>query len=131
MGVSQINLVNNYYKPGPAAASLNFVQPSYNAIGIGKWYITGNCMNGNSGKTSDNWTGVDLSKIPAAQQASARSTSPFSLSGSDIPVQTAQAAYTATGASIIIQVNREGQTTTLKLVLQKARPDLIPEAARW
>lgn len=93
IGVSQINLVNNYYKPGPANANLSFVEPSYNAIGIGKWYITGNYMNGNSGKTNDNWTGVNLSKIPAAWQAATKSTTAFDLSGSDIAVQTAQAAY--------------------------------------
>lgn len=92
-GISQINLVNNYYKPGPANSNLSFVEPSYNAIGIGKWYITGNYMNGNSGKTNDNWTGVNLSRIPAGQQAAARSNTAFNLSGSDIAVQTAQAAY--------------------------------------
>ncbi|THU39678.1 T9SS type A sorting domain-containing protein [Niastella caeni] len=92
-GISQINMVNNYYKPGPASSSLNFVQASYNAIGIGKWYVDGNYMNGNSGKTSNNWTGVDLSKIPTAQQPATKSTVPFSLAGADIATQTAQAAY--------------------------------------
>jgi hypothetical protein len=87
-------MVNNYYKPGPASSSLNFVQPYYLATGIGKWYITGNYMNGNSGKTSDNWTGVDLSRIPAAEQPATKSTVPFALSGADINTQTAQAAYT-------------------------------------
>lgn len=92
-GVSRINMVNNYYKPGPAASTLNFVHPSYNAVGVGVWYITGNYMNGNSGKTADNWTGVNLGAIPAAQQAGTKSTVPFNLSGNDIASQTAQAAY--------------------------------------
>jgi hypothetical protein len=58
------------------------------------WYIDGNYMNGSSGKTADNWTGVSLSSIPAAQQASTKSTSPFGLSGNDIVTQTSAAAYT-------------------------------------
>lgn len=93
-GTSHINLVNNYYKPGPASATLHFVNASYNAIGIGTWYVNGNYMNGNSGNTSDNWTAVDVSAIPTAQQASAKSTTAFGLSGADITSQTAQAAYT-------------------------------------
>src|ERR1044072_4403104 len=51
-------------------------------------------MNGNSGKTADNWTGVSLGSIPAAQQASTKSTSAFGLSGNDIVTQTSVAAYT-------------------------------------
>lgn len=92
-GVSRINMVNNYYKPGPASSSLNFIHPSYNAVGVGIWYINGNYMNGNSGKTADNWTGVNLGAIPSAQQAGTKSTVPFNLSGADITAQTAQAAY--------------------------------------
>ncbi|MCS3796497.1 carbohydrate-binding protein [Niastella sp. OAS944] len=93
-GVSHTNIVNNYYKPGPATSTINFVNPSYNAIGIGVWYINGNYMNGNSGKTNDNWTGVSLGSIPAAQQAGTKSTSAFGLSGNDIVTQTSAAAYT-------------------------------------
>lgn len=92
-GISQINMVNNYYKPGPASSTLSFIQPSYNATGIGKWYIAGNYMNGNSGNTADNWTGVDLSKIPVEQQPATKSTVAFALLGADINTQTAQGAY--------------------------------------
>lgn len=93
-GVSHTNIVNNYYKPGPANSTINFVNPSYNAIGIGVWYINGNYMNGSSSKTADNWTGVSLGSIPAAQQAGTKSTSAFGLSGNDIVTQTSSAAYT-------------------------------------
>lgn len=95
-GVSEVNIVNNYYKPGPAASSLLFVEASYNASltkGTGQWYVSGNVMNGNAGRTSDNWTGVDLGKLPAADQPKARSNNPFAVSGAAITMQTAQAAY--------------------------------------
>ncbi|MBW8687898.1 carbohydrate-binding protein [Chitinophaga rhizophila] len=93
-GRSHINMVNNYYKPGPANANLNFIQVSYNAKGIGKWYLTGNYMHGNSGKTNDNWTGVDLSRVPAAEQPNAKSNTPFSVAGAAIKTQSAATAYT-------------------------------------
>ncbi len=51
-------------------------------------------MNGSSSKTADNWTGVSLGSIPAAQQAGTKSTSAFGLSGNDIVTQTSAAAYT-------------------------------------
>ncbi len=97
-GTSQVNIVNNYYKPGPAAASILFVQPSYTAAsakGVGQWFINGNIMSGSTSKTNDNWTGVDLSNIPAESQASSKSVSAFDVGGAAIGIQTAQAAYEA------------------------------------
>ena len=65
-----INMVNNYYKPGPASShttrllnpttncsNCNSVSP-YTAV-PGKFYITGNYMYGSSAVTSDNWAGVE------------------------------------------------------------------------
>jgi len=95
-GVSQVNIVNNYYKPGPAASSILFVQPSYTAAsakGVGQWFVNGNIMSGSTSKTNDNWTGVDFSNIPSESQASAKSTSAFDVGGAAISTQTAQAAY--------------------------------------
>ncbi len=60
---SYINMVNNYYKPGPATqpgkVSWRIVNPSYrNDYGdYGKWYVSGNYMEGNSEVTADNWNG--------------------------------------------------------------------------
>ncbi|WP_407429848.1 polysaccharide lyase family 1 protein [Arcticibacter sp.] len=69
-----VNWVNNYYKPGPATASdLYFVQPSYEsrkgaAKGYAKWYLDGNVMEGTDGSlNSDNWKGVDASKVGSAE----------------------------------------------------------------
>jgi len=69
-----VNWVNNYYKPGPATASeLYFAQPSYEsrkdaAKGYAKWYLSGNFMEGTNGPlNTDNWTGVDVSKVGSAE----------------------------------------------------------------
>ena len=63
------NIVNNYYKPGPAtnAAKVRFLDPttkcSYcdsahpDQVVPGHFYMTGNTMDGNSGFTADNWSG--------------------------------------------------------------------------
>jgi pectate lyase len=62
------NLVNNYFKPGPATSSSSktrIMQPypddgtNNQPAGIyGKFYVTGNYMSGNSAVTADNWLGV-------------------------------------------------------------------------
>lgn len=59
-----INLVNNYYKPGPASRnntriysidkSKNPQEPMYDIWG--KYYIAGNYVDGQSNVTADNWT---------------------------------------------------------------------------
>jgi len=49
-----INVVNNYYKPGPATRSnvkTRIVEP----YGSGKWYVNGNYMVGSPEVTADNW----------------------------------------------------------------------------
>ncbi len=64
-----INMVNNYYKPGPAMGKNRdkyFVNP-YNqtsksgpVIGYGKFYLSGNVMEGNVDITKDNLKGVKM-----------------------------------------------------------------------
>ena len=65
-GVSQVNIVNNYYKPGPAApAELKFVHASFqkeNSKGTGQWYLNGNIMEGDNSLTKKNFRGLDLSE---------------------------------------------------------------------
>lgn len=59
------NIVNNYYKPGPATPSsknkriMEVSKESDVAYspGYGKFYITGNYVSGNATVTSDNWNG--------------------------------------------------------------------------
>jgi len=61
------NMVNNYYKPGPATnikcvkrilqLTQSFFDPRYNkdTLGAGKFYIKGNVMEGSPEVTRDNW----------------------------------------------------------------------------
>ena len=63
------NIVNNYYKPGPATASgkIRFLDPytkcsncepsNPDQVVPGHFYMTGNIMDGNEAYTADNWSG--------------------------------------------------------------------------
>ncbi len=69
------NIINNYYKPGPATASgkVRFIDPwtkdcdnctektGCKTIVPGHFYMTGNVMDGDEGRTKDNWTGTTAS----------------------------------------------------------------------
>ncbi|MBL9194328.1 MAG: hypothetical protein JNJ82_18380 [Opitutaceae bacterium] len=61
--VSQINMVANYYQPGPATkegeVSFRIAGPSSRrgSGDYGKWYISGNVVAGNARVTADNWDG--------------------------------------------------------------------------
>jgi hypothetical protein len=59
---SQVNMVNNYYKPGPATESdvrSRIVNPTYRTVktDYGKFYVAGNHVVGNATVTADNWNG--------------------------------------------------------------------------
>lgn len=74
-GVSQVNMVNNVYIPGPATPSLlKFMQaldagPS--STGVGEWYLAGNVMEGDKGLTAKNTQGLDLSALAEGQRGKA------------------------------------------------------------
>jgi FlgD Ig-like domain len=57
------NMVNNYYKPGPATSSskksriVNPSDPLNPNQGYSKWYIDGNYVEGDPAVTADNWNG--------------------------------------------------------------------------
>lgn len=66
----RINIVGNYYKPGPASShrtrivnpttKCNKCNPASEAnVTPGKFYVAGNYMNGSTEVTSDNWKGVE------------------------------------------------------------------------
>jgi hypothetical protein len=62
------NMVNNYYKAGPATSKKSRIIEPYADDGsnqqpkgtYGKFYISGNYMTASTGVTNDNWTGVDM-----------------------------------------------------------------------
>ncbi len=60
---SKFNIVNNYYKPGPATQpgdiSYRIANPSMrnDVSDFGKWYIAGNVVEGNAQVTINNWNG--------------------------------------------------------------------------
>lgn len=58
---SSVNVVNNYFKPGPMSTQTVFAdidESTYEAVGIGKWYLSGNVMEGNEAISSDNVSGT-------------------------------------------------------------------------
>jgi pectate lyase len=61
--LSVINMIANYYKPGPATipgeVSHRIASPSSRnkADDFGKWFIAGNVMHGSPAVTRDNWSG--------------------------------------------------------------------------
>ena len=94
-GVSQVNLVNNYYKPGPATAQLElkFVHANYAAQiakGTGEWYLDGNIMEESKALTKKNSKGLDLLEEGYPKKAEAKNA--FVIAA-PIPEQTAAAAY--------------------------------------
>jgi len=67
-GFCHTNVVNNYFKKGPATSGNNFAAPSRNrdAVqfdGYAKWYFNGNIMEGDEARTNNNWLGVDASAV--------------------------------------------------------------------
>lgn len=93
-GISQVNIINNFYKPGPATPDqLKFVHASYQAElskGTGQWYVGGNIMDTYKSLTKKNERGVDLEEAGFPQGAI--SESPF-LVAVPLPEETAEVAY--------------------------------------
>ncbi len=96
----QYNMVNNYYKPGPATKSsvrARIFAPNADdgsnaqAAGVwGKFYVDGNYVDGSSSVSNDNWQGI--SPNPSSKSKSElRSNSPFPFG--DITTHSAANAY--------------------------------------
>lgn len=80
------NVVNNYYKPGPATKSKKpwMVNPS---SPYGKFFLQGNCLYGNEGVSKDNWNGG----VKADHPDSARVDNPYAVEA--IEEQSAEKAF--------------------------------------
>ncbi|MBD2714487.1 T9SS type A sorting domain-containing protein [Microvirga sp. STR05] len=100
------NIVNNYYKSGPSTPTsssggvpirsevLNpYKQTSSPVLPYGKFYLTGNYVDGYPAVTARNWLGVVMSGGTRADTAQAKVTTPFPLPA--VPTHTALDAYTA------------------------------------
>ncbi|WP_455592876.1 pectate lyase [Bacteroides sp.] len=66
----EINMVNNYYKPGPASEHHRLLDVADD--GTGRYYVAGNVMEGDEAVNADNWSAVG-GKNPLA----ARAATPF------------------------------------------------------
>ncbi len=98
------NMVNNYYKPGPATTGskryriLDLTQFYYapserpDTVYAGKFYIDGNFVEENSNASNDNWT-YGVQNATTAQKNYSRVSTPFPTSV--ISTQTASDAYKA------------------------------------
>ena len=92
-----INMVANYYKPGPATTpgevSYRIANPSsrIGAEGYGQWYVADNVMVGNPAVSANNWNGGVQFSGGEAALAALKLDKPWTA----IPInqQTAQAAY--------------------------------------
>ncbi|UEG49178.1 T9SS type A sorting domain-containing protein [Ferruginibacter lapsinanis] len=96
-GLSRINIMNNYLKPGPASPSLNsqkLMRPDYpgSSVAVSRYHVEGNYIDGNTARTTDNWLAVDFTNIPLASRDSARSDTAFTVA-QPIDMKTAQQAY--------------------------------------
>ncbi|MDR0833235.1 MAG: pectate lyase [Candidatus Symbiothrix sp.] len=117
------NMVNNYYKPGPATMTKvshrileAWQSKDHNGFhDFGYFYVTGNMMDGNPEVTADNWKGVDYkaySDMERVDKAYIKTDSLFQRVRSTVPfdyeittLHTAQEAYEAVlqqaGASLV------------------------------
>jgi hypothetical protein len=108
-GSSQINLVANYFKPGPATTSralrhrickVSARPPWDEYAGFGKWYVADNYVHGYPEISEDNWAGgvyyapEEMDKgatIPMGMEPDVRAEMPFS--APQISEHTAKTAY--------------------------------------
>lgn len=97
-GTSQVNMINNYYIPGPATNTpLKFIQALHaekDGTGTGEWHLSGNVMEGAAHLTKNNHLGADLSRLPEDKRANALSSTAFPVPAV-LPPQTARETYRA------------------------------------
>jgi hypothetical protein len=106
------NMVNNYYKYGPATSSgvrSRIVQVSFESLptwgpGYGKFYITGNYVHNNAAVTADNWNGgVNYdSSLPTEQRPNVRLQAPieYHMATDHTAVQAYESVLEQVGASL-------------------------------
>jgi pectate lyase len=106
---SRVNVVANYFKPGPATTDPDLRRrickvesrsQQYEFPGVGKWYVAGNVVDGDSKVTADNWAGgVQYSEdqvikgklVPKGTEKEARAFEPFP--AATVATESAQEAF--------------------------------------
>ena len=78
---AKINMVNNYYKPGPGTKNnevhFRILEPfSMKDYGYSVWYVNGNFMEGNNDVTNDNWK-LGVQSIKEGTKSRIKSNAPF------------------------------------------------------
>ena len=94
-----VNMVANYFKPGPATRpgerTYRIINPysSGSDDGFGKWYVADNVVHGNTAVTADNWDGGVQPQGGSSHIAGLKLSQPFE----SVPInqQTAEEAYYA------------------------------------
>ncbi|MCX6138729.1 MAG: T9SS type A sorting domain-containing protein [Ignavibacteriales bacterium] len=100
------NMVNNYYKPGPATKSgalryriLDLTSYFFDSsvrpdtVPAGNFYVSGNYVDGNTIATNDNWTYGVQTSVAVSQKNKSQAAAPFPVGS--ITTQTAQDAFDA------------------------------------
>jgi hypothetical protein len=137
---SRYNIINNYYKPGPATSGGAIAHRVLRPDGRrgpdktsprewGRAYVAGNVVAGNETVTRDNWAGgvqIDGGDDPAVILPRVRVDRPFPMV--EVPVQTAAEAYDAVlehcGAT------RPRRDAVDRRVIDQVRQGTVSDAAR-
>ena len=94
---SKYNVVCNYYKYRPSTKETvryRVLNPyKSETLPYGKYFVSGNYVDGSPERTADNWLAVDLNGGKAENRAQARADKPFELGSAG--TQTAEQAYEA------------------------------------
>jgi pectate lyase len=104
------NIVNNYYKYGPAtkeSARHRILNPfkAPPKLPYGQYYVSGNYVDGSPAVSRQNWQGVVMDKGTAADTVLAKAASPFS--AESIPMQPAAQAYRLVLDQVGASLNRD------------------------
>lgn len=91
------NIVNNYYKYGPSTnkkVKYRIANPWSKppSIDFGKWYVSGNYVDGNSEINENNWLGVDIEKGTNADKDKVKADKP-AFASVQVSIQPAKEAY--------------------------------------
>jgi hypothetical protein len=138
---SKYNIINNYYKPGPAtpasAVAYRVLRPDGRRGPVkasprewGRAYVSGNAVAGNASVTKDNWAGgvqIDGAEDPAVILPRVRVDKPFPMA--EAPLQSASGAYDAVlehaGAT------RPRRDAVDRRIIEQVRRGTVTADTRW